>query len=103
MNAQVNTTTGEGRSHRTVVQRTKDYRTLKLLAIGSAKGVVNQLTTTTTETWTGLTQADAIALCKASTSSTKDGVERSYLGGVKITVGGAGAYTWTTIEECWGT
>lgn len=65
--------------------------------------MVNQLTTTTTETWTGLLKDDAIELCKASTSSTKDGVERPYLGGVKITVGGSGAYTWATIEECWGT
>lgn len=103
MNATVNTTTGEGPSHRTVVQKSKDYRTLKLLAIGSAQGVVNQLTTTTVETWTGLDQSDAVALCKATTFSVKDGTERPYLGGVKITVGGAGAYTWTTIEECWGT
>lgn len=103
MYAEVNTTTGVGKSHREVVRKSIDYRTLKLLAIGSAQGVLSQKIETTEETWTGLSKSDAVALCIASVSSVLNGTTRQYLGGVKITVGGGGITTWATIDECWGT
>ena len=93
------TTTG----HREHVSKSADTRVLQAMSINSNYCRLIQMTTTTTETWVGLSYTDANALCVASETSTLNGYTRSYLGGAKISVSGTGVTTWATIEGCWGT
>ena len=94
------TTTSGHREHVTV---SKDVRVLQAMNINSTYCRLIQTTTTTTETWVGLSYADAQTVCVASETSTLGTTTRNYLGGARISVSSGGATSWTTIEGCWGT
>lgn len=93
------TTTG----HREHVTVNKDTRVIQSMSINSTWCRLVQTTTTTTETWTGLSYTDASGVCTASESSVLNGTTRAYLGAARITVASGGVSQWATIEGCWGT
>lgn len=93
------TTTG----HREHVSVNKDSRVLQLMNISGNQCRLIQSTVTTTETWLGLSYADASSVCVASESSTLDNVTRNYLGSAKITFSSGGVSVWNTCDGCWGT
>lgn len=94
-----NTTTG----HREHVTVAKDIRVLQAMNINSNYCRLIQSTETTTETWIGLNYTDAYNVCTASETSTLGAVTRPYLGSARISVSGATATSWATIDGCWGT
>lgn len=89
--------------HREHVTVSKESRVLQAMNINSTYCRLIQTSTTTTETWVGLSYTDANTVCTASESSVLDGTTRAYLGGAKITVSASGSTIWATIEGCWGT
>ena len=93
------TTTG----HREHVQVQKDRRVLQTLAMGSKIAKLTQNSTTTTETWVGLSYADASSVCVSSESSTLNGTTRAYLGTAKLTLSYGTSNYWVINEGCWGT
>lgn len=90
-------------SHRDTVRKSSDTRVIKRIQISSSSGVIVQRTTTTEETWTGLSKTDALALCTSSETSVLGGETRDYLGAAKLTVSTSGISMWATEENCWGT
>ena len=89
--------------HREHVSVSKDVKVLQAMSINNNYCRLIQSTTTTTETWVGLSYTDADGVCTSSESSTLGGTTRAYLGGAKITVSASGVSQWATIEGCWGT
>lgn len=89
--------------HRTNVKKSKDTKVLQMLRVSTASAVLRQTTTTSEETWVGLTFATANNLCVASEQSVLNSTTRDYLGAAKITLSSGGTSVWTTIENCWGT
>lgn len=90
-------------THRQNVSVSSDTKTLKIFAIGSAQGCINQTTVTTLETWAGLSYSDASSLIESSETSVLNGITRQYLGGVRLTIGGGGVTAWAEVDQCWGT
>ena len=90
-------------AHRDTVKKSSDTRVIRRLQISSTSGVIIQTTTTTEETWVGLSKSDALTLCVSSETSVLNGTTRPYLGAAKITIETSGMSMWATEESCWGT
>lgn len=91
------------KSHRTLVSRNKNNRTIKAQLIGTWYAVLSQTSITTVEEWRGLSRSDAIALCESYEESYMQGIRRSYLGGVVVTQSFEGGTRWMRVDSCWGT
>lgn len=91
------------KTHRTLVSKNKNTRTIKAQLIGTWYAVLSQTSITTVEEWRGLSQSDAIALCESYEESYIQGITRSYLGGVVVTQTFQGVTNWMRVDACWGT
>ena len=90
--------------HVPVVNKSGDTRVLgriqqSVQGSGTYTGTVIQTSTTTTEEYRGLSQADAESLMVNTESS----AGRDYLGSCKLTLGAGQGRFWTTFDYCWGT
>lgn len=89
-------------THREHVSVSKDTRVLQMQIGDDIQTCLTQDTTTTTETWTGLTYADASSLLTSWQNSTLNGVTRNYLGGARVSYTIGLSTYWNTVDSCWG-
>lgn len=88
--------------HRNKVRVQKNQRVLRQMNLNGWQAVIIQNETISEETWVGLSQTEAEALCVASETSVLGGAERNYLGG--CTVSNTTPFTASIFAtSCWGT
>jgi len=85
------------------LRRATDRRTLRAEDVLGFYVQVFQRAVVTTEEWRGLSWADAESLDVNTDASSLGGVERPWLGGVRVTVASGNASSWITVFACWGT
>lgn len=85
------------------LRKATDRRTLRAEDVLGFYVQVVQKGVVTTEEWRGLSRADADSLDVNTDASTLGGVERTWLGGVRVTVASGNASSWFTVFACWGT
>lgn len=88
--------------HREKVRVQKNQRVIRQMNLNGWRAVIIQNETVSEETWVGLSQSEAEALCVASETSVLSGQTRNYLGG--CTVSNTTPFAASIFATaCWGT
>lgn len=79
--------------HRTDVEKTSTTKVILKMNIGGNTATLNQTTTTTLETWVGLSKTDAETLVTSSSNCQS----------AKVTYSGGGVTLWNMVDNAVGT